>query len=82
LAAAAYSQEDVLWVRRALETLPATDRFLIRLHDFDRLTLEEIGERIGLKKSAVSVRLQRARDNLRLALRHGGKKSAIKRLQD
>jgi RNA polymerase sigma factor (sigma-70 family) len=81
--AVSYTPEDVLWVRRGVERLSVADQLVILLHDVEQLTLEEIGRRIGLRKSAVAVRLQRARDNLRLALREGsGKDRAAKRLKE
>jgi RNA polymerase sigma-70 factor (ECF subfamily) len=62
------SQEEIARVRAALQTLPASDRELLRLSYFDGLTpaglaarLEEPGDRIRKRK-------QRALERLRLAL--------------
>ncbi len=78
----AYSPDDVLWLRQALSRLSAAEQLLIRFHDWEQLTLEEIGRRVGLKKYAVAGRLQRARRNLRLALRTGRTSTASKRLKN
>lgn len=77
-----FSPEDILWVRQTLEQLSTEDQFILRLHDFEELTLEEIGPLIALKKSAVDVRLQHARANFRRALRRGGNIPSGKRLKD
>lgn len=55
-------------VRRALEQLPAFDRYLISLRYFHFASMKEIAARTGLTKHAVEARLWRARKVLRQAL--------------
>jgi RNA polymerase sigma-70 factor (ECF subfamily) len=74
VSATRFSQEDVFWVRQALERLSVEDQFILRLHEYQQLTLEEIGRLIGLKKSAVADRVKAARNNFRVALRGGNPK--------
>jgi RNA polymerase sigma factor (sigma-70 family) len=48
-------------VAHALESLPAHYREIILLRDLEGLTIEEIGDRLGLTKLAAKARLHRAR---------------------
>lgn len=75
------SRERVLWVQEALGRLASTDRFLLILYEQQQYTLEEIGRMIGLRKSAVAARLERAREQFRIAIRDGGKTGGPKRLK-
>ena len=48
------------WMREALELLGDEDREVILLHEFERLSHREIGERLGISTDAARVRFQRA----------------------
>jgi RNA polymerase sigma factor (sigma-70 family) len=74
------SPSDVVLVRQILEQMDGLDRFVLVSHEGDGRTLEEIGALVGLKKSAVSARLKRARRYFRDAVRGGGGK--LPRLKD
>jgi RNA polymerase sigma-70 factor (ECF subfamily) len=64
----ATSQADVLLVRQILEQMDGLDRFVLVSHESHGRTLEEIGALVGLKKSAVGERLERARRRFRSAV--------------
>jgi RNA polymerase sigma factor (sigma-70 family) len=74
--------EAVAAVNEALSRLSAADRFFLLLHEREEFTLEEIGQIVGLRKSAVGERLERAREQFRAAIRNGGKFPASKRLTE
>ena len=57
---------DVL--ERALDRLSLADRTLLALHHFERLSLGEIGERLGVPGNTVKSRLFTARRSLERAL--------------
>jgi RNA polymerase sigma factor (sigma-70 family) len=61
-------QERLEEMRRALERLPAFDRYLIALRYFRFASMKEIAARTGLTKHAVEARLWRARKVLRQLL--------------
>ena len=59
------AREDFrLAFQAALADLPARDRYLLRLHYLDRLTLAQIGALDGVHKSTVSRQLEAARETL------------------
>jgi RNA polymerase sigma factor (sigma-70 family) len=62
------SQADVLLVRQVLEQMDGLDKFVLVSHESHGRTLEEIGALVGLKKSAVGERLERARRRFRHAV--------------
>jgi RNA polymerase sigma factor (sigma-70 family) len=66
------SPSDVVLVRQILKQMNRLDRFVLISHEHDGRTLEEIGGLVGLKKSAVSERLNRARQHFREAVLGGG----------
>jgi RNA polymerase sigma-70 factor (ECF subfamily) len=74
--------DQVLAVQQALSRLTADDQVLLLLHDAERYTLEEIGRMIGLRKSAVSKRLERAREHFRGAIERGGNSAISGRLKE
>jgi RNA polymerase sigma-70 factor, ECF subfamily len=53
---------------RALDRLPVMERTLLALHHFENLSLDEIGERIGVPAKTVKSRLFSARRSLERAL--------------
>jgi len=55
-------------IDRALTRLPAADRTILALHHFDHLSLEVIGERLGIPSKTVKSRLFSARRSLERAL--------------
>ncbi|HEV8442110.1 MAG TPA: sigma-70 family RNA polymerase sigma factor, partial [Steroidobacteraceae bacterium] len=63
----AYENDEVarLDVCAAIESLPPHHREVVILRDFEELTVDEIGERLGLTREAVKGRLHRARGLLR-----------------
>lgn len=63
-----YRAEDIIAVKEALVCLTREDRFVLWLHDVEGFTLEEIGQLVARKKSAVAERLARARKRFRTAL--------------
>ena len=73
---------SALAVRQALARLSAEDQLVLVLHEQQEYTLEEIGRLIGRRKSAVSERLQQARNRFRLALQGGGSEASTKRLKE
>ncbi|MBL8045819.1 MAG: bifunctional nuclease family protein [Anaerolineales bacterium] len=56
------------WVLRALETLPAEQQAVVRLHYWDGLTLNEISAFSGARLGTLKARLHRAREKLRAQL--------------
>lgn len=62
-----YETDDAarLDVCAAIESLPPHHREVVILRDFEELTVEEIGVRLGLTREAVKGRLHRARGLLR-----------------
>ncbi|MGH8928879.1 MAG: RNA polymerase sigma factor [Acidimicrobiia bacterium] len=59
------ASEEVRLLHRALESLRATDRELLRLASWDGLTRSEIATLMGIKENAVDQRLFRARSRLK-----------------
>lgn len=57
---AAHRRETSRWLRAALDALSDEDREVIRLHEWERLSHEEIGRRLGISTDAARVRFQRA----------------------
>lgn len=55
----------------AVMTLPEKDRTVLDLFYYEELSTREIGEVLGLRQSAVTTRLGRAREKLRRALGEG-----------
>jgi RNA polymerase sigma factor for flagellar operon FliA len=55
-------------LHRALQTLPARHRHIIRLHDFEEWTLKRIGEKLGVNESRVSQLRSQALRRLRAEL--------------
>ncbi len=58
-------EQQLQRMEQAIEQLPATDRDIIRLHYFERLTTKQISERKEMTQSNVLVRLSRIREQLR-----------------
>jgi RNA polymerase sigma factor (sigma-70 family) len=63
--AVAETMELHRWVLRALETLPAEQQAVVRLHYLDGLTLNEISTLSGTPLGTLKARLHRAREKLR-----------------
>jgi RNA polymerase sigma-70 factor (ECF subfamily) len=74
--------EEVVAVGEALARMPVAEQFALVLHERDGRTLEEMGQILRLKKSAVGARVQRARASFRVALRATGTTPDRKRLKD
>jgi RNA polymerase sigma-70 factor, ECF subfamily len=55
-------------LRRAMESLPDAQRFVVVMKDAYGFSCQEIGEQMGLSEGAVKVRLHRARRRLKEAL--------------
>ena len=55
-------------VRNAVRRLPARDREVLVLHYLEQTPIAELGPMLGLSRSAVDVRLHRARNRLRQQL--------------
>ncbi|HEX6779134.1 MAG TPA: sigma-70 family RNA polymerase sigma factor [Ktedonobacterales bacterium] len=72
-------QERHQELHRALEQIPAFDRFLIHLRYFQFVGVKEIAARTGLTKHAVEARLWRTRKVLRAALQEQGPGPSFKR---
>jgi RNA polymerase sigma-70 factor (ECF subfamily) len=58
-------------VQEALATLPAEDRLIVLLRDFEELSTPEVAKIMDLGESAVKMRLHRARLKLRRVLEPG-----------
>jgi RNA polymerase sigma-70 factor (ECF subfamily) len=52
--------EQQEWLRLAVELLPADDRAVIRLRDWDGLTFPQVGEKLGIAEEAARKRYRRA----------------------
>ena len=61
----------------AMHDLSATDREVVLMRYFERLSLAEIGAQLGLKANAANMRIERAVDRLRTALAKRGVTSTI-----
>jgi len=61
--------EESLWVREALEKLPASDREILMLREYEQLSYAEIAALLRLPLAAVRSRLFRSRIALRNQLR-------------
>jgi RNA polymerase sigma factor (sigma-70 family) len=72
------SPSDVVLVRQILEQMDGLDKFVLLSHERDGRTLEEIGALVGLKKSAVGERLNRARRYFRGAVLGNGTSPRLK----
>jgi RNA polymerase sigma-70 factor (ECF subfamily) len=59
---------DLDLIERALDRLSVADRTLLALHHFEHLSLDEIGERLGVPSKTVKSRLFSARRLLERAL--------------
>lgn len=57
---AAERNERREWIRLAIELLDPLDRAVIRLREFERLSFEEIAERLDAKPNTVRMRFERA----------------------
>ncbi len=67
--------EREAWIRLAMELLPAEDREVLRMREWDELTFEAIGVKLGIAADAARMRYQRALPRLARkveALRLGG----------
>jgi len=60
--------DEALALERALDTLPATARFVVWLHDVEGCTHKEIGELMGRTASFSKSQLARAHERLRALL--------------
>lgn len=76
------SNDDIVAVHQALARLPDNEHLLLWLHEAEKYTLKEIGQLIGLGKSAVAERLEHARAHFRAVIRDGGRPSPPKRLKE
>jgi RNA polymerase sigma-70 factor (ECF subfamily) len=76
------STEDLVVVQQALERMPPDERSVLLLHEREGFTLEEIGARVGLKKSAVWDRLLQAQAHFRDNVLGVGNAASRKRLKD
>jgi RNA polymerase sigma-70 factor (ECF subfamily) len=56
-------------VRTAIQRLPASQRVVIQLHQYEGLTFEEIAKQLNTTPGAVRVRASRAYEQLRVELR-------------
>jgi RNA polymerase sigma-70 factor (ECF subfamily) len=56
-------------VRAAIKALPASQRVVIQLHQYEGLTFEQIAKELNTTPGAVRVRASRAYEQLRVALR-------------
>jgi RNA polymerase sigma-70 factor (ECF subfamily) len=63
------SADDLLWVREALEKLPAADREILMLREYEQLSYAEIGELLRLPVNTVRSRLFRSRTALKSFLK-------------
>ena len=54
------SDEQQAWIRLALELLAPDDRDVLRMREWEELTFEEIGARLGINADAARMRYQRA----------------------
>ncbi len=61
-------EETRQMVQAAIGTLPAPDRLVVLLRDFEELSTAEVGKIMELNAAAVKMRLHRARRKLRTAL--------------
>lgn len=71
----AMERERQAWVQLALELLDPEDREVILLRDYDELSFDEIGEKLGAKGDAARMRYNRALPKLAKkveSLRSGG----------
>lgn len=62
------SQEQQLYVKKAIEELPEIDGVIITLFYLDESSIQEIVEITGLSESNVKVKLHRARKQLKVSL--------------
>ena len=63
---AAERRETSEWMQRALDALTPDDREVIHLHEWEKLSHQEIGTRLGISTDAARVRFQRALPKLAL----------------
>jgi RNA polymerase sigma-70 factor (ECF subfamily) len=66
-------KEHVLWLQKALDTLPENQRIAIILSKYEDLPQKEIAVIMNLTEGAVEALLQRAKKNLREKLSTGAK---------
>ena len=77
------SETDTAWqelrplLDDAMHDLSAADREAVLMRYFERLTLADIGARVGLKENAAHMRIERAIDRLRAALAKRGVTSTV-----
>lgn len=67
-------EEHRAWVRKALDSLPESQRTAIILSKFDDLSQREISDIMKISEGAVEALIQRAKANLRTRLSSGIKK--------
>ncbi|HEX2024810.1 MAG TPA: sigma-70 family RNA polymerase sigma factor [Actinomycetota bacterium] len=67
-APAVHTDVDTDELRRAMETLPEVQRFVVLMKDAYGFSCQEIAEQMGVSEGAVKVRLHRARRRLKEAL--------------
>lgn len=65
-------QEDAAALYRAMEALPESDRELLTLYCFARLTAAELAEALGASPAVIRQRLRRARVRLRQKMEEDG----------
>jgi RNA polymerase sigma factor (sigma-70 family) len=62
------ASDTALWVRRALETLEASEREILMLREYEQLSYSEIAQLLRIRVNTVRSRLFRARMALRSCL--------------
>lgn len=67
-------QENIQWVKKALDALPEKQRTAIVLSKYDELSQREIAAIMNISEGAVEALIQRAKKNLREKLSYHGKK--------
>ncbi len=61
--------DSVDWVQKIMENLPAQQKLVLQLRDVEQYELNEIGELLDMKPTAVRVALSRARKEVREKLK-------------
>jgi RNA polymerase sigma-70 factor (ECF subfamily) len=63
-----HRSDDAMWIRQALERLPAKDREVLMLREYDELSYAEIAAVLKMRLNTVRSKLFRARQALREVL--------------
>ena len=78
----AAAEDELAFVRRALERVPARQQDVLTLHCVEGLRLGEIAAVLGVAEGTVKSRLSRAREALRLELVREGARTRARRAQE